>query len=130
MSSRLIYWNSLEIGFNEIDLEADYDPVQYDKQMGQLFNDNYYQEDEPGKKPVFDDDIDISDIVVPSEATTKKGKGKKKNQSIQEVLAKGKSDNSEIDKYLEEIYKLDYEDMASHLCMDTRILLTCNRNGN
>ncbi|KAG0268250.1 hypothetical protein DFQ27_007218 [Actinomortierella ambigua] len=43
------------VGFDEIDLEADFNPDEYDKKMHDMFSDQYYEADE-NVKPVFDDD--------------------------------------------------------------------------
>jgi protein KRI1 len=54
------------VGFDEVDLEADYDPEEYDEKMNSLFDDSYYAVDvidEDAEKPEFEDDIDISDIA-------------------------------------------------------------------
>ncbi|KAG0265343.1 KRRI-Interacting protein 1 [Linnemannia exigua] len=47
------------VGFNEIDLETDFNPEDYDQKMDTMFSDNYYAGDE-NEKPVFDDDIDTA----------------------------------------------------------------------
>jgi len=49
------------VGFDEIDLETDFNPEDYDQKMETMFSDNYYAGDE-NEKPVFDDDIDLGDI--------------------------------------------------------------------
>lgn len=49
------------VGFNEIDLETDFNPEDYDQKMESMFSDQYYDGDE-NEKPVFDDDIDLGDI--------------------------------------------------------------------
>ncbi|KAF9974529.1 KRRI-Interacting protein 1 [Actinomortierella ambigua] len=46
------------VGFNEIDLETEFNPEDYDQKMQDMFSDKYYEADE-NEKPVFDDDIDI-----------------------------------------------------------------------
>ena len=106
----------LEIGFDEIDLEADYDPEKYDQEMSNVFNDDYYQSQDPQKKPVFDDDIDISDLTEKQEkqpkSSVKSGKKNAVHQSFSEALSKGRSKDKDIDSHLEEIYKLEYEDMV------------------
>ena len=43
--------------------DEEFDPEKYDETMQQVFNDEYYGMDDPDKKPVFDDDIDIDDII-------------------------------------------------------------------
>ncbi|PVV03870.1 hypothetical protein BB560_001640 [Smittium megazygosporum] len=79
------------VGFDDIDIDGEYDPEAYDQQMESLFGDNYYDEKD-SKKPVWDDDIDITDIVPPEEneddklpdqstKKSKKNKNKSKNKS-------------------------------------------------
>ncbi|KAG0369944.1 KRI1-like family C-terminal-domain-containing protein [Gamsiella multidivaricata] len=48
------------VGFDEIDLETEFDPVDYDQRMENVFSDKYYEGDE-NAKPVFEDDIDTAD---------------------------------------------------------------------
>lgn len=59
---------SSAVNFDQLDLNADFDPDEHDKLMAQAFNDDYYGEDgdyekDDGEKPVWEDDIDISDIL-------------------------------------------------------------------
>ncbi|CAO3639017.1 unnamed protein product [Cunninghamella blakesleeana] len=43
-------------GFENIDLEGDFDPEKYDEQMSKMFNDDYYEgTDQDNVKPIFDD---------------------------------------------------------------------------
>ncbi|KAF9921721.1 hypothetical protein FBU30_008208 [Linnemannia zychae] len=48
------------VGFDEIDLETDFNPEDYDQKMDKVFSDKYYEDDE-NVKPVFDDDIDTAE---------------------------------------------------------------------
>jgi protein KRI1 len=48
-------------GFENMDLEGDFDPEKYDEQMSNIFNNDYYQGDDT-EKPVFDDDLDDDDM--------------------------------------------------------------------
>lgn len=66
------------IGFDDVDLEADFDPDAHDKQMQGAFDDGYYEEgeDEEMEKPTWDDDIDISDILGAEGSKKAKAKGK------------------------------------------------------
>ncbi|KAF9123918.1 hypothetical protein BGW39_008597 [Mortierella sp. 14UC] len=47
------------VGFDEIDLETEFNPEDYDQKMDKMFSDKYYAGDE-NEKPVFDDDIDTA----------------------------------------------------------------------
>nr|XP_033332329.1 protein KRI1 homolog [Megalopta genalis] len=44
-----------DIKFNNIDLEGDFDPDEYDKKMTEIFNDDYYTAPEEDIKPEFPD---------------------------------------------------------------------------
>lgn len=44
-----------DIGFNDIDLEGDFDPAEHDRKMTQMFNDDYYAAPEGDMKPEFPD---------------------------------------------------------------------------
>jgi protein KRI1 len=71
------------IGFEDVDLEGDFDPEAHDQAMEGAFNDQYYEEEEDVQfdadgKPIWNDDIDIDDILVEEEALA--GKGKKKDK--------------------------------------------------
>ncbi|KAJ8327029.1 hypothetical protein BDV3_000159 [Batrachochytrium dendrobatidis] len=62
------------IGFDEVDLDKDFDPEEFDLKMQHTFNDDYYGAEDAHIKPKFDDDIDISNFIVDS---SKKSKLKK-----------------------------------------------------
>ncbi|KAN0062772.1 Kinetochore protein Spc24 [Thecaphora frezii] len=71
-------------GFDNIDLEHDFDPEEHDRAMQGAFNDQYYQEaddefDPEMEKPTWDDDINIDDILAEEAAHAKKS-GKKQKQ--------------------------------------------------
>ncbi|KAK9768491.1 Kinetochore protein Spc24 [Basidiobolus ranarum] len=93
------------VGFDEVDLDGEFDPNQHDEKMGTLFDDKYYEEDE-NKKPVFDDDIDITDIVTeeadeePVKETGKKGKKNKKGKEIEEKSVDPNQWNAEDDDFI------------------------------
>ncbi|KAJ2784876.1 Ribosome biogenesis protein Kri1 [Coemansia interrupta] len=70
------------VGFDTLDLNGDFDPSKFDTQMDTIFNENFYGH-EDNEKPVWDDDIDIGDIVAAeeNEKSSKKGKhGSKKGK--------------------------------------------------
>ncbi|KAG5519332.1 hypothetical protein PMAC_001957 [Pneumocystis sp. 'macacae'] len=46
--------------FEDIDIEGDFDPDRWSARMDEIFDEVYYNKKE--KKPIFDDDIDITDI--------------------------------------------------------------------
>lgn len=49
-----------------LDLEGEYDPLSHDTKMAAVFNESFYGDvhEDSKEKPVWDDDIDISDIVL------------------------------------------------------------------
>eukprot|EP00058_Branchiostoma_floridae_P020469 XP_002605959.1 hypothetical protein BRAFLDRAFT_92213 [Branchiostoma floridae] len=51
-----------DIGFNQADLEGDFDPKKYDEMMKNVFNEDYYGEGE-GEKPEFPEEEDLEDDV-------------------------------------------------------------------
>ncbi|OUM60558.1 hypothetical protein PIROE2DRAFT_63079 [Piromyces sp. E2] len=55
------------VGFDDVDLEGDFNPEEYDKKMEDVFNDEYYNDEDANIKPEFADDIDIDDIVPKEE---------------------------------------------------------------
>lgn len=70
--------------FDELDLEGDFDPDQWDKKMLDRFNDEYYGEEE--KKPTWDDDIDIADLGIAEDDVDPQGDETKSDRSmIQDV---------------------------------------------
>jgi len=67
------------VGFEDIDLEGDFNPEEYDKKMEDVFNDDYYNDEDAGIKPEFADDIDIDDII-PKEELEEQGQGQGQEQ--------------------------------------------------
>ncbi|CAH1242971.1 Hypp7014 [Branchiostoma lanceolatum] len=51
-----------DIGFNQADLEGDFDPKKYDEMMQNVFNEDYYGE-EDGEKPEFPEEEDLEEDV-------------------------------------------------------------------
>ncbi|XP_076238119.1 protein KRI1 homolog [Calliopsis andreniformis] len=53
-----------DIQFNDMDLEGDFDPAEYDRKMTEIFNDDYYAGGEEDVKPEFpdiDEELEIED---------------------------------------------------------------------
>ncbi|CAG8445757.1 4032_t:CDS:10 [Funneliformis caledonium] len=50
------------VGFDDVDLEEDFDPDKYDKKMNKVFDDDYYAEAD-NEKPEWSDNINVDDIV-------------------------------------------------------------------
>ncbi|PBK77884.1 hypothetical protein ARMSODRAFT_924095 [Armillaria solidipes] len=125
-----------------LDLDADWDPDAHDAKMEELYGAD--EEVEDVDKPVWNDDIDIGDIVVSDDEqkSNKKKKKKKKKKGIEEEDAGGVDadamdadmehedeewDGTEemrkkkLDEYMNELYELDFNDMVCAACpCDTR----------
>lgn len=172
----------LVVGLDNIDLDGDFDPDSYDKQMTNVFNDDFYTGDD-NEKPTWDDDIDTGleeetaavdgqeygddqeeyyeegademeyptasnqddeDIMMDADympggekygqAKEMAGKDKKSKKEKKKEKKKGKKTDLDIiadaqgpiaeskkstkralEKYMEEYYNLDYEDMIGDL---------------
>lgn len=104
-------------GIENIDLDNDFDPAAFDAQMGDVFNDSYYvDENQDNEKPVWDDDIETGlpedddnmdadylpggDKYVEGAATT--------NDNAKEASSLKKR---KFDELMEEYYNLNYEDV-------------------
>ncbi|KAI8069236.1 KRI1-like family C-terminal-domain-containing protein [Gongronella butleri] len=119
-------------GFEKIDLESDFDPEKYDEQMAEVFDENYYAEQDGNEKPVFeDDDFDYSqydqeggdddeDIMMDAdympggekyEEQARGGKPKAAASSSAVDPAEKKALDDEYKKLLDQYYSLDYEDV-------------------
>jgi len=147
----------------ELDLEGEWDPEKHDRQMLELFDkgdedvDRGEAEDEdgvrygPDGKPVWDDDIDIGNIVMSDDdakpVENKKKKKKKKKGGEDEDLGVGidamdadiapdpmeeEWDGTEemrkrkLDEYMDGIYKLDFNDMVCFpLCFPSLADVSC-----
>ena len=86
------------IDVSGVDLDADYDPEAFDKQMNAKFGDDYYaQEDEGIKKVVTEDMAHASEGAAPAE----------KSEVVPEDI------RADVDKLMDEYYNLDYEDIVA-----------------
>ncbi|CAG8661826.1 13530_t:CDS:2, partial [Acaulospora morrowiae] len=120
------------VGFDEIDLEEDFDPDKYDEKMHKVFGNDYYDQEVDSEKPEWGDDIDIGDLVSGNNVVkaieeddfimdadylpggerydetkadlTKSEKKKLEREEKKKVKRK-------FDEYLDEYYQLDYEDI-------------------
>jgi len=82
-----------------VDLSEDFDPDAYDKQMSTVFGENYYNNVED-EKPVFEDE--------------EEGESKTKfDQYMEKDFGTQLANDQNFDKYLDEYYQLDYEDMIA-----------------
>lgn len=97
---------STAVNFDQLDLNADFDPDEHDKLMEEAFNDDYYGEDagyteDEAGKPTWEDDIDISDILREQEDYEKSGnfhsaKGKKADKG------KSKAKETKVSAFVDE----------------------------
>lgn len=111
--------NSTDLGEKDLDLEGEFDPDAHDKSMNKAFDDSYYEAPEDADdegmrfdadgKPVWDDDLDISDILKEEEAyekehtTSKERRAKAKAEKAQKKnkTAAPEQDGQEDDSRIE-----------------------------
>jgi protein KRI1 len=137
--------------FKDFDLDADWDPEAHDMQMAGLYHDgNDSDADIDQEKPIWDDDVDIDDIIPPSQppesssSSNKKKKKRKKNKDedqeggvdidamdadiVREYDDEEDWDGTEemrkrkLDEYMDEVYGLEFNDMVAG--MPTRFKYT------
>ncbi|KAG1836085.1 KRI1-like family C-terminal-domain-containing protein [Suillus subalutaceus] len=126
--------------FEEFDLDADWDPEAHDVQMAGLYHDGEDSDiDADQEKPVWDDDVNIDDIIPsqPAESSSsskkkKKKKKKKDNDDDDEGVDINTMDadvvreydeeewdgteemrKRKLDEYMDEVYGLDFNDMVA-----------------
>ncbi|KAG0296616.1 KRRI-Interacting protein 1 [Linnemannia gamsii] len=88
------------VGFDEIDLETEFNPEDYDQKMDKMFSDKYYAGDE-NEKPVFDDDIDTAAY---ENSDDDKSDNEPKEAGVNE------DEEEEAEAYEEEAYPPEYEE--------------------
>ncbi|KAK4511039.1 uncharacterized protein ATC70_012245 [Mucor velutinosus] len=105
------------VGLENIDLEGDFDPSVFDAQMGNVFDDDYYQgeEGDANEKPVWDDDIETGlpddDIM---DADYLPGGDKYQGPSATKPAIAPEEAESKKKKFkdlMDEYYALNYEDV-------------------
>uniref|UniRef100_A0A671YTE4 Protein KRI1 homolog n=1 Tax=Sparus aurata TaxID=8175 RepID=A0A671YTE4_SPAAU len=99
-----------QLAFSHADLEGDFDPQQHEQLMQKFFGDEYYGEEE-GEKPQFDDDDELEG--EPVETHSLKVFLFKQMDADYDPNQQTKADLFE--QYLDEYYKLDYEDIIDDL---------------
>ncbi|RCV17161.1 hypothetical protein SETIT_3G197400v2 [Setaria italica] len=107
------------------DLEEDFDPEDYDKKMQEMFDDSYYEADDVDpefgsgeemdlKKPDFDKEDELLGLPKGWDSEN----CKEESSATDGKATKGKislKDKVELEKEMEEYYKLDYEDTIGDL---------------
>lgn len=96
----------------ELDLEGDWDPEKYDRQMAGLFdrNDDVFEDDGANEgdndetlgfdedgKPVWDDDIDIGDIALDDDEKVKNKENQKKDKKKKKKKKKDQGGDEGVD---------------------------------
>lgn len=87
---------SSAVELENLDLEGEFDPDAHDEAMQKAFGDAYYEGEDEGEKPVWDDDIEIDDIIQEHEATVGAG-GKKSKKAKQSHTGEDGEDRIEMD---------------------------------
>ncbi|KAG7216165.1 hypothetical protein INR49_029013 [Caranx melampygus] len=110
-----------QLAFNEVDLDGDFDPQQHDQLMQKVFGDEYYGNEED-EKPQFDDDDELEEHWNWDTWTGERGEGddgEEYNEEGYDDAGPHCDDEGFIEKsfeqYLDEYYKLDYEDIIDDL---------------
>ena len=130
---------NVELGFAPEDIDEDFDPEKYDQMMKKAFNDEYYDGDDDDEKPIFKDDEELdldvenwdewapggeedadntyenSEWDEPEPEPDMGGKKRKRKSKFAKAISKKKPvfdpNDKTFEQYLDEYYKLDYEDM-------------------
>ena len=85
-----------QVGFGDIDLDADFDPEEWNKNMEKVYDEEYYNGQDDNEKPIFDDDMEDYEI----------------DEDDEEEVDFADATKEYLDKQMEELYKLDYEDIV------------------
>lgn len=122
-----------------LDLEADWDPNAHDRQMAELYDETGDAPAGDDEKPLWDDDIDITDIAPEEKSSKKKKKKDKKKKHVVDDADEGGVDLDEmdadvqkdeaseyeewdgteemrkkaLDKYMDELYEMEFNDLVS-----------------
>jgi len=113
-----------EIRSDQLDLEGDFDPEGHDSQMRGIFDDEEYYGQAEASKPMWDDDIDVSDIVPEAaDQSRKRPRARKADANAAEVwddvdapyASTNMDAQREVDEYMDEYFGLDYNGMVGDM---------------
>ncbi|TDH68001.1 hypothetical protein CCR75_002481 [Bremia lactucae] len=124
--ARLMGGSDSTNGLKPEDLEGDFDPVEYDKRMHAVFDEQYYKEDDEMVKPTWDEeedkelfgglpvDLEEDTVEMGSEIVDEQNE-EEEEEDIQ--LKKMTIEEMERAKqqYMDELYGLDYEDLIGEM---------------
>ncbi|KAJ6237873.1 zinc finger protein [Anaeramoeba flamelloides] len=102
------------VGFKMEDLEKDFDLETWEKRMEQIFNQDYFKEDENSDDEKFannNDDVEDEDEDEKSNKNEKEKKNKRKRKQLEDELENGKQIKEELDHQVSDLFKLNYEDI-------------------
>ncbi|KHJ43787.1 Krr1 family protein [Trichuris suis] len=92
----------------EEELEKDFDPDEHDRQMGQMFNDEYYSSKTDERKPFFSESEEEDN--ADAEPSSSQNTYKEIKRRVENIRASNDEEDI-LEKCMEEYYKLDYEDV-------------------
>lgn len=120
---------NVELGFKDEEILEDFDPEKHDQKMKELFNEDYYNEEE-NEHPVFNenddywenDDIemDCEEVEKSKKLTRTQKKKLRKKKTYKDIMdiAKPSFDpkvHNDFKKYIDEYYSLDCEDFIDDI---------------
>ncbi|CAH9123421.1 unnamed protein product [Cuscuta epithymum] len=113
---------------DEDDLEAEFNPEEYDSKMNKTFGDDYYNEDDTNpsfasdgdedlEKPDFDKEDELLGLPTGWERNLKRGEAYDDDDEDEDVgpIHKNAAMQAAKDQLMDEYYKLDYEDVIGDL---------------
>ncbi|EJT96944.1 Krr1-domain-containing protein [Dacryopinax primogenitus] len=107
-----------DIRTDELDLEGDFDPEAHDAQMRAVFDEEIYDDQHEQSKPTWDDEVDITNLLLKEAEKTERrqNKSKETNQTADVVDAPHAATSLDlrrkVDEYMDEYLGLDYNGMV------------------